>query len=345
MNTQGSVDRRSGQVVILFLFVMTVILGFAMFTVDLGHIVVTDSRLQNSVDAATLAAGQVLLEQYTAGTDEAQARSTASSEAALIQSLNASGGRVEIVFGIRSTTGAFVPVDTGQHATAVRGIAFRDDNAPEGPCSLFFAPTMGISDVDMACTALIQIEANINVVHRGMGPFAVPETAVPEVGYEMIFYPGAPSDETAADTSGHGHDMFVGGNWGLLDLANSGGVPGTSDVADWILNGYNEGLEIPEGGLWMDGTPGLRAALKTPMKMKLGEQMILAVFDEVILDGGNARYHLTGFLVVTITHVDLTGNDKQLRARVDGFTNIADTGTGSTTTWSGSNLRKIHLAE
>jgi len=344
MKTRGSVDRRSGQIIILFIFVMAVILAFAMFTVDLGHIVVTDSRLQNSVDAATLAAGQVLMEQYSAGADETVARGAADAEAAIIQTLNEPGGRIEILYGTYTSDGEFVAVDTTQQATVVRGVAYRDADAPDGPCSLFFAPAMGINDVDLTCTAVIRIASDINAVHGGLAPFAVPEEAVPDVGYEMIFYPGDPGDATTVDQGGNGHDMFVGGNWGLLDLAEGNGAPGTSTLADWILNGYDESIEIPAGGRWMEGAPGLRAALKAPMTTKIGKQMIIVVFDDVVAAGANAEYHITGFLAVTVTAVRLTGNNKQLRARVDGYTNMADVGTGSGG-WSGTNIRKIHLSE
>ena len=340
MNTRGSVDRRSGQIFVLFLFVLAVVLGFAMFAVDMGHMVVTDSRLQNSVDAATLAAGQVLLEQYVAGADETEARAAADAEATLIQALNPSGGWVEIVYGTHTEEGAFVAVDTGQHATAVRGLAHRDDDAPAGPCGLFFAPTIGINDVDLQCTALIQIESQINAIYRGLSPFAIPEDAVPAIGQELIFYPGSPSDPT----SSLGQDKYVGGNWGLLDLSQSGGAPGNSQLADWILNGYDEGITIPEGGMWIDGAPGLHAALKTPMEAKIGQQMIMVVFDEVLPAGANAQYHATGFVVVTRTAVKLTGNNKALRARVDQLTNISDVGTGSGG-WSGTNIRKIQLTQ
>jgi Putative Flp pilus-assembly TadE/G-like len=317
-----------------------------MLAVDMGHVMTTDARLQNAVDAATLAAGQVLLEQYVAGTDETAARAAADSEAAIIQALNMPGGRMEIEYCVQKEDGTFVPADSTQHATILRGRACRDDTAPGGPCGLFFAPTMGLKDVDLACTATTQIASGINAVYGNLTPFAVPEAAIPDIGYEMIFYPGSP-DPDAADgpTNAVGQDVYVGGNWGLIDLRNMDSAPGNPLTAEWIRNGYDKPIEIPEEGSWFYGTPGLQVALKEPVEEKLNQQIAILVFDEVT-DGAGAttQYHITGFAVVTLIAAKLTSNSKELRARVDSFTNIADVGTGPVS-WPSANIRKVQLIE
>jgi Putative Flp pilus-assembly TadE/G-like len=342
MKTRSPVDRRSGQIVVLFVFVMVVVLAFAMLAVDMGHVMTTDARLQNAVDAATLAAGQVLLEQYKAGTEETEARAAADSEAAIIQSLNMPGGRMEVEYGKLADDGTFVAVADTEHATAVRGRASRDDAAPGGPCGLFFAPAMGLNDVDLACTATTQIASAINAVYSNLTPFAVPEDAVPGVGYEMIFYPGTPDDPTNAI----GHEVYVGGNWGLIDLRNMSSAPGVPLMAEWIRSGYDKPIKIPLEGSWFYGAPGLQVALKAPVEEKLNQQMIILVFDEFTEDdgGATAQYHITGFAVITLIEAKLVGNAKALRARIDSFTNIADVGTGPVS-WTGSNIRKIQLVD
>jgi putative Flp pilus-assembly TadE/G-like protein len=342
MKTRAPMDRRSGQIVVLFVFVMVVVLAFAMFAVDMGHVMTTDARLQNAVDAATLAAGQVLLEQYKAGAEETEARAAADSEAAIIQSLNMPGGRMEVEYGKLADDGTFVAVADTEHATAVRGRACRDDAAPGGPCGLFFAPTMGLNDVDLACTATTQIASSINTVYRNLSPFAVPEEAIPGVGHEMIFFPAVPDEENPTSL---GDDMYVGGNWGLIDLTCTLGAASNVDLARWIRFGYDGTIEIPPEGTWFDGSPGINAALKTPLAEKLGHQMIILVFDQYMpTDGANARFHITGFVVVTLTAVQLLGGNKSVRARVEKLTNIADVGTGPVG-WTGSNIRKIQLVE
>ncbi|GEA61698.1 Tad domain-containing protein [Vibrio comitans] len=53
------VKKQSGLVIILFTVCLTVLLGFAALAIDINHVVLNKSRLQNSVDSAALAAAVV----------------------------------------------------------------------------------------------------------------------------------------------------------------------------------------------------------------------------------------------------------------------------------------------
>lgn len=52
-------NKQSGLVIILFTVCLTVLLGFAALAIDINHVVLNKSRLQNSVDSAALAAAVV----------------------------------------------------------------------------------------------------------------------------------------------------------------------------------------------------------------------------------------------------------------------------------------------
>lgn len=51
---------RSGNIILLSAFVITMVLGFAAFSIDIGYLAVTKGQLQAAVDAATLAAAMEL---------------------------------------------------------------------------------------------------------------------------------------------------------------------------------------------------------------------------------------------------------------------------------------------
>ncbi|CAM3179147.1 Tad domain-containing protein [Vibrio rarus] len=52
-------QKQSGLVIIIFTIALTVLLGFAALAIDMNHVVLNKARLQNSVDAAALAAAVV----------------------------------------------------------------------------------------------------------------------------------------------------------------------------------------------------------------------------------------------------------------------------------------------
>jgi uncharacterized membrane protein len=53
-------DSRHGNIILLSAFVLTMVLGFAAFSIDIGYLAVTKGQLQAAVDAATLAAAMEL---------------------------------------------------------------------------------------------------------------------------------------------------------------------------------------------------------------------------------------------------------------------------------------------
>lgn len=64
-NLKGTIKNESGQVLVLAALLMTVLMGFAAFAVDIGMVTVTKAKLQSTADAAVLAAVQVLNESGT----------------------------------------------------------------------------------------------------------------------------------------------------------------------------------------------------------------------------------------------------------------------------------------
>jgi hypothetical protein len=331
--------RRSGQILILSPVFVIALAGICALAVDVGYVAVQQARLQNAADAAALAGAQTLLAARADGWDEECARAIAEEEAIAIHEANCPGAARQIIFGLRQEDGSFAPAGIGDVADAVRVVGYRSDDAPSGPVDTVFASVLGVQECDVKALAGVAVEGDVRGVRVGLSPFAVPEDRIVPPGEHMTFYP-AGDDE--AESHGRGHGQTAEGNWGLLDLdRGSNGVP---DLRDWILNGYNGEFDLGEDGyLWVDGNPGFRAALQSEISARIGDQLIMVVYDEVTGNGANCQYHCIGFLLSTITSCDLTGNDAHATCRVDQVSNVPNLIFGGS--YESPNIRRVRLAE
>lgn len=84
-------DSRHGNIILLSAFVITMVLGFAAFSIDIGYLAVTKGQLQAAVDAATLAAAMELNPNIDQTVVEANVKNAASEVAGLNPVGNHSG--------------------------------------------------------------------------------------------------------------------------------------------------------------------------------------------------------------------------------------------------------------
>jgi hypothetical protein len=330
---------RRGQVVLLSPILFLVLLAVLALAVDIGAIALEKARMQNGADAAVLAAVGVLTEERSDGSTEADARAAATSAAQELVSANAPGASLQLEFGVLSESGDFTPVSVDTVATEVRAADARDDGAPGGPLALFFAPIFGVRSCDVSAEAGAETSGQVTAVLHGLAPFAVPKDRVPPIGQEFSFYPGA-----GGGGGGKGEDQTAPGNWGLLNL--DGGSNNTPELEDWIENGYPGMVSIDTdlGFTWVEGTPGWRAALEGALQDKIGQPLMVCVYDEVTGNGSNADYRIIGFLRLILTYVDLTGKNAEVRGRVADVISLHDIVVGSGG-WESPNIRKLQLTE
>lgn len=76
-------DSRRGNIILLSAFVITMVLGFAAFSIDIGYLAVAKGQLQAAVDAATLAAAMELNPNIDQTVVETNVKNAASEVAAL----------------------------------------------------------------------------------------------------------------------------------------------------------------------------------------------------------------------------------------------------------------------
>ncbi len=335
MNRSQDKPRR-GQVIVLAPVMLAVLGAILSMTADVGHMAVWRARLQNAADASSFAAAHVLLEQRTAGAPEDLCRYAAETEANAICALNADEAGLAVEFGTWDESGNFMPVDSTTPATAVRTRAYREGDAPGGALALFFGSMVGLGRVEVAGAAVCEISSQVSSSHTGLSPFAVPAHQVTAIGEELTFYPADGDEYDGVE------DHTVGpGCFGLLNL--DGGSLGTTELWDWIVNGYDAEIAVDpeEGYVWIDGCTGFRSALELALEQKLGQPMLVMVYDEIVGVGATADFRCIGFVRLTLIDFDLSAEDPYIRGRVETVQDLYDLKAGQGL--SSINVRKIQL--
>jgi hypothetical protein len=307
----------------------------------------TRANLQNAADAAALAGAQILLRERCLGTEESASRALADAEAERLKQANCPGTIKEILFGNADALGAFVPADVSTPASAVKVIVRRNAAAAAGTVKLAFAPLLGTRECDVAASATAEFALDINGINDGMAPFGVPISRIDtdldgttdvEQGDQFNFYPcdGLDYDPETGDTT------TIPGAFGLMNL--DGGDLGTTEIIDWLINGYDAGVELDENGeKWVDGTSGFRAAMQRTLQQLVdeGRELVVLVYDRAIQQGANADFRCVGFIAGKLTSVDLTGNDPHITFEVTEIAIGHGISTGNST--PSANIRKVQL--
>ncbi len=168
--------KRRGIIVVLTSFLLTVLFAFVALSVDTGRVVLTETKMQNAVDAASLAASQeITAAVYAAGQGQGSANIDANSIAVSSartmaqQVAQANGVYVDpakdVKFGKRvfdPSTGQW-PVQWGATPYNVVGVTARRDGsditAPDGKFPLSFGWAVGKKSVPLQTTSTAFVEA------------------------------------------------------------------------------------------------------------------------------------------------------------------------------------------
>ncbi len=168
-------DRR-GIIVILTAFLLTALFAFVALSVDTGRIALTETRMQNAVDAAALAASQeITAAVYAAGQGQGSARIDANSiaisqaRAMAAQVAQANGVYIDpandVKFGKRTynaSTGQWSIAWNSSPFSVVQVTARRtavNTTAPDGQLPLAFGWAVGKESVPIETSATAYVEA------------------------------------------------------------------------------------------------------------------------------------------------------------------------------------------
>ena len=179
-NSVGGLSRdqhpRRGVIVVLTSFLLTVLFAFLALSVDTGRMVLTETQMQNAVDAAALAASQeISAAVYAAGQGQGPVEIDANSVAIAaarqmaVEVAEANGVHVDadtgVLFGRRtySDSSGDWPVAWGASPiNVVKVVASRTDpdtTAPNGELKLAFGWAIGKESVPLQVSATAFVEA------------------------------------------------------------------------------------------------------------------------------------------------------------------------------------------
>ncbi len=321
MRRRSTISQNDGTVIVMAAVCIVVVLGFAALAVDLGMVVTAEAELQNVADAAALA-GVVHLATDSYWT----ARSQALQFAAANTCLNEGNALDAVSLGYYDFDAkTFTPWYEIQWGTvpinAIRATAAREPGAPAGSLPLAFAGVLGLGSTSVRAESTAAVDSRVSgfdgTASNIMMPFALSELVAgnpPVVGRVLNLYPNLPDEEDLVDAG-----LVVPGNFGLLDLDDSN--PGTSVLAEWIIDGYQAPVEIPEDGfLSVPGDPGLRSALTSAVQQRVGDTVLVLVYNDLTGQGSVSTYSCTSLLAIEILSVTGNGINIEISVRIDHMT-------------------------
>ena len=285
----------------LFIF-----LSFFALVADLGNIFLTKSQLQNTADAATLAAVVDIPNGLT--TARSKAMSFASSHYAGAVKITIAPTDVE--FGNYDFIHSRYTANT-LPSNAVVVAAKRTKDSPAGALPLFFAPLFGKNFSNVQASARAVLDPHVVGVtgKNRLIPYSVINFVVDQnrdgqfdIGSVINIHPRSDAP----------------GNFGFLDL--NGGSNDVVELRQYIEEGYDSDFVIPPGGSKpVFGSTGIDGnSLINSFQKILNEIVFLPVHNRVDYQGNNAIYNVISILAVRIERVKLTGtlNSRVIQVRI-----------------------------
>lgn len=265
-------DERGQSAVIAVLF-LTVLLGMTASVVDVGFWFRAQRQAQTQADAAALAGAQLLPGDPTA------AISTAVSYAK-DNGVTLSPGDVTL---------------TGTDTIAVK---------VQSPQPGLFSKIFGINAVTVHAKAAARAYQPYEA--RFLAPIVVNKL------HPKLAGPGCPCFGPSESTTIPLNRNGAPGAFDLLNLDDSaGGTVGTSTIAAWIRDGFDQYL--PLGGYYSD--PGAKfnsGSVDDALTDKIGDVLLFPVYDSLTGTGSNATYHIIGWVGFHLTGFDASGSTGSL---------------------------------
>jgi hypothetical protein len=303
-----------GSVIVLVVLLMTALLAISAVAVDVGSWYTADRKLQSTADAAVLAGAQDLPNT-----------TTAASSATSYANANNSG------------------VDTW--APTFPDTSTIDVSLSKSIPSIF-AKLVGINSKTVHAHARAQVGTPTQI--RNVLPVGVAQSAVCTVGSSGCF--GASKLLRFDDTT---TVSFSSSTWGLMDLlggststSNCQGQASSSQIQDWISNGYQGLLSVNQYYGAVNGEKSTQNALNT----QIGKPLLVPVYDSASTswckNPAKGGFHIVGWaaLVIdnTVTNSDWGPHVKQLHIHfVEYIVHDVD----STPGYSGFGVKVIQLTQ
>ena len=147
--------KRRGTIAIMAAFFLIIVISFLAFTVDFGHINVSESEMQNAADAGAFSGARALgLSRADART---QAKAWASRNKSTNQFVNVQDSDVEIgIWNKATATFTALPDNSSTSPNAVK-VTCQRTKARGNPLPLFLGPILGTNNADVKVSAVASV--------------------------------------------------------------------------------------------------------------------------------------------------------------------------------------------
>jgi Flp pilus assembly protein TadG len=270
----------SGQATVLTVLFLTVMVAMLGAVLDVGAWFRADRKLQGTVDAGALAGAQALPDNPGLAIGDA------------LSYANKNGGGVAGSDVTISTT--YIPNDT----IKVTGTK----NAPGVFTRLFGVDTVDVHGAAKARTGTLGAARYVapivvNWKHPKLACTPPPCTGEPtELEYEHLKNGQTPSNGS--------------GSFGFINLSGGNSV-GSSQLGDWITNGYQEEMELGTYDT-STGNPFSSSHVNDTLTARIGSEILFPVYKTLTGSGSGAKYEIIGWVGFHLTGLDVHGNNEKL---------------------------------
>jgi Flp pilus assembly protein TadG len=277
--------RDCGQAFVITILFLGVLLAFSAAVVDVGSWYRAQRDLQKTVDSAALAGAQGL-------PDEGEATDLA------VEYGDLNGGGLESIDVSTKTS----PNDT------IKVVGQR-------PAPGFFAKIFGLDEITVRAQAVARTSTLGSAKY--VAPIVVPETHPklscdpnPCAGETTLNYLHLKTDKGKGNDEDDDDGPDGSGSFGFINLSGEGGV-GTSEIGDWILNGYDAFMPLGNYNT-STGNPFSSTHVKDSLDAREGDVLLFPVYRKLTGTGDNAKYEIVGWAGFVVTGVDFNGNNEKI---------------------------------
>jgi Flp pilus assembly protein TadG len=269
-----SIKRENGQAMVLSVLFLVGLLGMAALVLDVGSWFREKRQLQLTADSAALAGAQVLPGSPANATSLALQYSTTNG-----RSITSNDVSITSDFSSNDT------ISVAAHAN------------PPG----FFSKLFGINTVSVGASAAARAYLPAQAMY--VAPMVVNKL------HPLVGGSGCPcfNRQTTLDYD----PMGAPGAFGMLNLDNGSGTPGSSEEGQWIEQGFNKFL--PLGKYRSD--PGAKFSsqnVQGALDNRIGTVLLFPVFDSLTGTGQNAQYNIIGWIGFHLDGYVVHGNSATL---------------------------------
>lgn len=314
-----------GVVTVLAAIFLIALIGLAALVIDLGQLLIVKGELQNASDSAALAG---VVDLIYSGPSEAEAT-------AVIYATKQDHYRLS-----RPSPNADAVTVTPLGPDKLKVKVKKSTGTSAGPVPTTFARIWGVQGADVEALAVATV--NRKVIGSGPGnllPYGIHKSKLDadgdglyDVGSALKIYPYG----------------WAPGNFGILDLDYGGNS--NDDVESWTRYGFDQSFVIPQdtGYVHIPGDTGISGySLSDALMSRIGDRLLLPVFDEVSGEGSNSDFRVMDLVGVIITEIKLVGDpgERHISILIENFSSTSLIVGGSEATPSSSTLSRPILIQ